>query len=392
MGERGADAQPSRDREEAARTGGSPAPWMLGSFLLASLALIAGASFQSGEREWQPLFARVPADLAGVLRYRGAYLWADLWKSGWLLYYALLGVIATLAWFRARASLSREFAIVSATLGAYGLLSIPLSWLLWGQLRWSRMSQFQPARAVLLLILCTLILCAAAAWNAAARGRFAESAAWFAPVFLIPAPWFAPTFLNPANLPELGSALFGNGPVPALVTPLVLVTVAVLAILTAGLAARRGRAALAVLAMPVLAALLLLAPPRGARASSQRDDAQVRELAAWAVAHTAPDAMFQFADAGHSTLPGVFRIEARRALYVDWKGGGQVNESWAFAREWQRRWSLMGREEPPPLDAEPYRAAGIDYVALEGAHALAGAPVVFANARWRVYSVKRSEP
>ena len=37
------------------------------------------------------------------------------------------------------------------------------------------------------------------------------------------------------------------------------------------------------------------------------------------------EAVFQFGDAAGGWSPGVFRVRAKRALYVDWKAGGQVN-------------------------------------------------------------------
>ena len=48
--------------------------------------------------------------------------------------------------------------------------------------------------------------------------------------------------------------------------------------------------------------------------------------------------MFLFPDAGHSLYPGLFRSEALRAVYVDWKSGGQVNYLKDFAGEWYTRW------------------------------------------------------
>ena len=33
--------------------------------------------------------------------------------------------------------------------------------------------------------------------------------------------------------------------------------------------------------------------------------------------------MFLFPDVGHDLYPGIFRALSERALYVDWKSGGQ---------------------------------------------------------------------
>jgi len=52
---------------------------------------------------------------------------------------------------------------------------------------------------------------------------------------------------------------------------------------------------------------------------------ELAQLSDWARANTPKDAVFLFADSGRNLAPGIFRSEALRAVYVDWKGGGQVN-------------------------------------------------------------------
>ena len=56
------------------------------------------------------------------------------------------------------------------------------------------------------------------------------------------------------------------------------------------------------------------------------------------VRNTPKDAVFQFGDAERRLEPGVFRARAKRALYVDWKAGGQVNFLQPFAMLWAERW------------------------------------------------------
>jgi hypothetical protein len=48
--------------------------------------------------------------------------------------------------------------------------------------------------------------------------------------------------------------------------------------------------------------------------------------------------VFLFADRGKSLDSGIFRSEALRAIYVDWKGGGQVNYLPEPGLEWWSRW------------------------------------------------------
>ena len=114
---------------------------------------------------------------------------------------------------------------------------------------------------------------------------------------------------------------------------------------------------------------------------------QLASLSAWAREQTRADALFFFAAAGHQTTPGIFRAEAQRALYVDWKGGGQVNQNWELAHEWQRRWSWASQAQPPFRAPEEYASAGIDYIVLSPRNALPGLNPVFENASWRVFAV-----
>jgi len=108
---------------------------------------------------------------------------------------------------------------------------------------------------------------------------------------------------------------------------------------------------------------------------------ELNELADWARTNTPKEALFQFGDAGQGQDPGVFRARALRAIYFDWKGGGQVNFLRAFASEWWRRWLLI--EKPLPL--EEYRELRINYVVFQKANRLHGVQPVYENARYLVY-------
>jgi hypothetical protein len=107
------------------------------------------------------------------------------------------------------------------------------------------------------------------------------------------------------------------------------------------------------------------------------------ELSAWARASTSKDTVFLFADAGRALDPGIFRAEALRAVYVDWKGGGQVNYLNGFGEQWWFRWQqVAGR----PVDLPRYRGLGVGYVVVREQHRLSQ-PAVFANQGYSVYSV-----
>ena len=133
--------------------------------------------------------------------------------------------------------------------------------------------------------------------------------------------------------------------------------------------------------LAVLVYALVLQRPKALRTA-------LAALTAWATVKSPPDALFHFADAGHSTAPGIFRAEAVRALYVDWKGGGQVNQNWTFAREWQNRWNRTREARAPLLPAGEYAAAGIDYIVVGAKNGLPGLKPVYSNAEWRVFELK----
>ena len=342
------------------------------AFSSACFVLLTLAAFQAGEHESQPLFSTIPSDLIPLLRYRGWYNWVDLWKPDWLREYLLLGVFAAAAWLRLRREITRELAALSATLLLYGMLSIPLSWLLLNYMSWSMMPQFQPARAVIFVCVFAIILGGAAAWSAARRGRWLESAAWLLPLFALPANRLALDFFTQPFADPLVQRR----------VPLVIGLA-----LVAALAARWQKTATAALLVPVAAAFLI--PGVGQlRNYSHPHSPALTALSEWAAARTQPGAMFHFADAGHALAPGIFRAEAERALYVDGKGGGQVNQNWTFAREWQSRWNWMREARPPLLPAEDYASAGIDYIVVGPQNGLPGLQPVFSNASWQVFDVR----
>jgi hypothetical protein len=113
---------------------------------------------------------------------------------------------------------------------------------------------------------------------------------------------------------------------------------------------------------------------------------EIAQLSRWAQRETPQDAVFLFPDAGHSVYPGVFRSEALRAVYVDWKGGGQVNYLRDFGDRWWFRWQLTTANGFHPEDVPKYNGLGISYVVLQRPNALPRA-AVFENSKYVVYSV-----
>jgi hypothetical protein len=112
---------------------------------------------------------------------------------------------------------------------------------------------------------------------------------------------------------------------------------------------------------------------------------ELEELSRWARSATPKDAMFLFPDAGQDLYPGIFRVEALRAVYVDWKAGGQVNFLKAFAREWWPRWQQTMAGKFRPEKAASYSALGIDYLVMRTANRLPDRSPVYENSRYLAY-------
>ncbi len=89
----------------------------------------------------------------------------------------------------------------------------------------------------------------------------------------------------------------------------------------------------------------------------------VQNLSRWAATNTAKDAVFLFPRAGKSLEPGLFRSQSLRAVYVDWKGGGQANFLPELGLEWWKRYQDVMKQ---PQTLEHYRSLGIDYVIFPG--------------------------
>jgi hypothetical protein len=67
-----------------------------------------------------------------------------------------------------------------------------------------------------------------------------------------------------------------------------------------------------------------------------------------------------------------------------------VNQNWAFAREWLRRWNWANQSPPALRTPAEYASAGIDFIVLAPAGTLPGLRPVYENADWRVFEVSGS--
>ena len=335
--------------------------------LVISLAAAVGivllfAMLQRGETERQPLLGRIGPALERIQRLRGSYNWIDLWPSEWLWQYPLLMFYVTLAWRRLRDVMNPEITFLTLALPLYGLLMVPVQYMLLDVGKWILIPQFQPARGVLFITVMAIVLGAAAGWRAAQSKRWLESVAWFVVVFAIPANGLVVQMFTQLQWNRIGLvALF-----------------AALAILSA-----RWRL---VLLVAVLAPFLLIPTWGGLENYPQLHTQTLDELSAWARQNTDKDDVFLFADAHRGLQAGVFRANAQRAVYVDWKSGGQANLLPGLGEEWWRRWQAVHTAKPPLLPLEEYRGLGIDYLVVRAATRPAG--IVYANGEWAVIPLK----
>ena len=109
---------------------------------------------------------------------------------------------------------------------------------------------------------------------------------------------------------------------------------------------------------------------------------ELTQLSNWARVSTPRNAVFLFPDAGRDLTPGIFRSESLRAIYVDWKGGGQVNYLRDFGEDWWFRWQQTVARGFEPADMPRYAAYGVSYIVLR--HRLA-TPSLFENGSYFVY-------
>lgn len=346
--------------------------WAGGLALSGAVLLAAGAYGQQGITEKQPFFSRITPTQETLLRFRAPYNWVSMWATYWHVHYTLLCVGVLIALRRlgsAAPPVARHF---FAALSVVGALTMPLSYLLLEVGKWSLIPQLQPARAVLYIVLSFEILAFACAAIAMRRSRWPESIAWVViliglPVHISVFDFFTPALADPLIGTRAGLTL-------------------ALAIATAGslwLLSRRRIYGIA--AIVALAALLFTTPLFIGRMQNypKLGSPELGQLIQWAQTSTPPGAVFQFLEAGKDLQPGVFRARAARALYVDWKSGGQVNFLPEFGNEWWKRWQEIGAGR---MSLDGYRGLGIDYVVCAPGKPFAGAEPAYRNSRFLAYS------
>lgn len=250
-----------------------------------------------------------------------------------------------------------------------GMLSVPVSWLLLEKLKWALIPQFQPLRALLFVTLTALFVAVAAAALAVERRRYWEAFLWLTLVYLVP-----------ANVRVLAWPGWHRAGAVALL--------AALAVAALWAAARGKRWNALALAAAALAGFFVLPTLGQVQNYPRLHTPELAQLSGWARASTPGDSVFLFADAGFGLEPGIFRSEALRAVYVNWKGGGQVNYLRELGEQWWRRWQQAGAGRFRPEYLAKYRQLGIDYLILQSKNRLPGPVPAFDNGRYLAYQLR----
>jgi hypothetical protein len=326
------------------------------------LILIVSSRLQAGAPVAQDFFTRVSPEAEVLERMRAGYNWVTTWSPMLYWQYIFLWIISVAAFRRIQPKSARLFLIA---MPAIGIFSIPISYVLLEKLKWGLIPQFQPARALLFVSAFAMILGAGAAVRAAESKRWWESVVWFTAVLAVPS----------------------SGRLYQIAWRQVLVGVTLASLLALALYLQRFRwAPIALMAAAILPCFALpwLGQVRNFRLP---DPSGLEDLSRYAHTQTPKDAMFLFGDAGQGANPSIFRAGSLRAVYVDWKSGGQMNYRESLGEEWWKRWQETNalRFDGSMLARLP--SMDIDYLVLSKEHRLAERSTAYENNQFVVYAV-----
>jgi hypothetical protein len=352
--------------------------------VMGGLLLVAGSAISQGGAS--DTIKLVPDWLEELQRLRASYNYPSTWHPAVLWVPVALSLVSMGAWWRIRHALPSRmhWFLLGTTL--VGLLSIPVAWFLMEDLRLFLAAQLQPARAVAFMYAIAIPVIAAAGFFAIRQSRFVEAFLWFTGALAIP-------FSN-----QLVFFVGANGWPTSRYSFLWAPAIALLALMVFWLWARRRTVPAILLGVILaLAPFYILRDVLGTNAfATDARNTDVSALAEWAAANTPKDAVFAFPGFGRSNHPGVFRSEALRAVYSDWKSGGQVNFSADFARVWWERWNqVMKAKEFSPSQAPYLRNLGIDYLVVPPPQVPQGIKPEYQNEQFSVFrteSIVESAP
>jgi hypothetical protein len=325
-----------------------PRNWPVILLPLLALGTLAAFGFRDATAEHQSFLGPLAPVQEALQRMRASYSYVSTWWGEWAWQYEFFAAVAVAGLWRVRAA--REQWIWLGGLVVTGLLSVPLSWILLEHFHRAVTPQVQPARALLFVTGFAVLTSAVAAWKSVEAKRRVEAAVWFLFCLLVPV-----------------HAVFFEWPGWRVAAILLMASVA-LALLRA-----QWRVPAAMLLAP------LVAYGGGVSLHGQLETPDLRNLAQWA--HVHGDGVYLFPEAGRDRTPGWFRATALQPVYVDWKGGGQVNYLRGFSDQWALRWEQV---KARGTDPENYFDLPVDYLVYP--HPLqASLPLAFHNSSWWVY-------
>ncbi len=323
--------------------------------------------------ESQSLLGHLTERMVELQHFRTRYAWVSLWAGMDIWHYLAICVLALWGTSRIWPWLTRELRWFFVGMPIGGVLCIPLSYLLLEKLQFAIIPEFQPPRALLYTVGVASIACSIAALKAARDRRFFETFGWFLAVLALPINVRVFNLFRVDDIQRLESILVWFG----------------LSAFTAWLCWQlsRTKAKLAIWAAPALA---IAAIPVGAHVVNYQkmDKAPIVQVANWAAQNTWGSSMFLFPDAEHDLYPGIFRALSQRALYVDWKSGGQVNYFQNFGDGWYSRFKHTMLGDFTALRLEKMLSLPVDYYVLKREHKLERIKPVFENSEFVVYDAQ----
>ncbi len=338
-------------------SGLAPLPVAVGILLITARAQGQGGAGQAFLAQLTPLQEQLQ-------RMRASYAWISMWPHAVIVEHLILFAILAAAFARLRHRSPPVLTFFLLGLPVLGLMSMPASWLLQEQWKWTLAPQVQPMRTLLFVALMMQFLTAVAGVYAVTGARYAEALVWFTLAYLLPLQ------SGPAGLlagPPVWARIF-------LIPALAAVTVLVL-----------WRVPLAAPAVGVAAFFLI--PLAGVVNYPSLHTPELAQLSQWARSSTPTDAVFLFPDAAHAVYPGIFRCQALRAVYVDWKGGGQVNYLKDLGEQWWTRWQQTVGAGFEAVDLPKYHGLGIQYVVVQGRNRLPQPPA-YENSGYIAYQLR----
>jgi uncharacterized protein DUF6798 len=356
-----------------------------------------------------------------LLKLRTPYVFVSEWNRYDFYLLSCGGLVLWLAWRRCRPVKSWPLKnFVRATV-LWASMMVPVSWVLLDHFKLALFPQLQPARALIFMVVFMLIFSWTTTWKGlTAEPLKLENHLWvFSSLFFALDRTLLLVLWPLLGLEVLKNSLLEKTPshdwrrwirVSGLLVELLLVVLvaatkpcglellswptaregafafALSAGLGALLARRRLPPKLAYSSLLILTVLFFVALPSVFRKPAGTPDrSEIRNLADWAKSVTPVDAVFLFPDVGRDKSPGVFRFFASRAVFVDWKSGGQVNFSRSFAMEWGKRWKNTMERSPSQTEIQDLEQKKINYVVTQKPHSILRLKLVRETRTFYVY-------